>query len=145
MKRLPPKICGHCGAKIVEYKFSLNKGMVACLTKLKNAGGIAHISTLGLTNAQYVTMHKLAWWGLIRKVQVDDEDGEGRKRGGTWSITKRGGRFLRGKKAVPKYLWTYRGKPVRTEKDLIFVSDVVDGYKYRREYAAEAMPRRLAQ
>ena len=35
------KLCPHCNAKMIEYKFSLNKGLV---------------------------FQKLAWWGLVRKI-----------------------------------------------------------------------------
>lgn len=129
--------CPHCKAKMIEYKFSLNTGLVSCLYKLKKAGGQAEVSKLGLSNSQYVNFQKLAWWGLVVKITGEDE--VEKRRGGKWGITKKGGRFLRGEAQVKKYVHTYRGEVIRTDGTELFIEDVKDGYKYRIDYVEEGV------
>ena len=39
------RICECCGAKMVEYRHALNKGMTIALKELYDQGGKAHIAT----------------------------------------------------------------------------------------------------
>jgi hypothetical protein len=128
--------CPHCNAKMIEYKFSLNKGLIACLHKLYTVGGKAEVSKLGLSNSQYVNFQKLAWWGLVRKIAGEDEIEK--RRGGKWGITKRGIKFLHNEIPLDKFVFTYRGEVQRKDGPLLFVTDVKDGYKYRLDYIEES-------
>lgn len=130
------KLCPHCNAKMIEYKFSLNKGLVSCLYKLRAAGNRAEVSQLGLSNSQYVNFQKLAWWGLVRKIAGEDETE--RRRGGKWGVTKKGAKFLNNELSIPKYVFTYRGRVKRMEGPMIFLTDVKDGYKYKMDYIEES-------
>ena len=129
------KKCPHCDAKMIEYKFSLNKGLVSCLYKLNLAGGKSEVSSLGLSNSQYVNFQKLAWWGLVRKIIGEGE--VERRRGGKWGITKRGVKFLSNEISLNKFVYTYRGEVKRMDGPMLFISDVKDGYKYRLDYIEE--------
>lgn len=132
------ELCEHCGAKIVEYKHGLGKNLMRCLVKLVNAGGgpLSISDDLKLTKSQYTNFAKLAYWGLV--VKANPKGGE---RGGMWAITDEGWRFVRGKEKIQKYACVYRGDVVRRLGPMLSVTDITDDrWKYRPEYAREAVP-----
>ncbi len=129
-------ICGECGAKMVEYKFGLNRGLLAFLRELARIGEPATLDKLQLTNGQYGNHSLVRHWGLAEMMEPADEL-EARK-GGKWRLTDDGIRFLRGIYAVPKYIYTLRGKMTRICGPQVMVTDIEEGYQYRGDYRQQA-------
>lgn len=128
------KICEHCGAKNVEYRFSFNSGLASCLRKIFEAGGVAKNSMIGLTKSQYTNITKMRHWGLI----VPHVNEESIKKRGWWKLTKRGSDFLAGTITIPRFVVTCRGDLVRMETPNIFIGDIDENWKYRDHYAEQA-------
>jgi hypothetical protein len=84
--------CPTCGAKIVRYRHTMNRGLVGGLVALAEAGGEASLADLGLTRNQVDNFQKLRYWGLVEKVHRDD----GTRVAGVWRVTLAGYRFLVG-------------------------------------------------
>lgn len=127
--------CNHCGAKVVEYKHSLSKGLLRGLFKLaQNGGGPINIRTIGMTVDQLTNFQKLRYWGLVAKSDPENP------KGGDWNITSLGWEFIKGQIRVNKSVWSFRGSFVRFDGELVSFEGVTDGYKYRQDYAEEARP-----
>ena len=129
------KICPHCGAKTVEYKQGLSKGLARALYRISehmSATGEFHIGECGLTYSQRENARKLQYWDIIEKLGDPDS------KGGRWKLTKLGRAFIEGRVHLRKYVWTYRGETVRFDGDRVAITDLTDGWKYRPEYAREA-------
>ena len=128
------KVCDTCGAKLVEYKHGLSKGLCRALIQVAIAfrDTKAHeIKEMGLDYNHRCNFQKLKYWGLVEKV------GEQTGKGGLWRITEDGKEFVQGKISVPKFVWTYRGKVERYDGDHITIFDVSGGWKSRSQYAKE--------
>lgn len=129
------KLCPHCGAKMVEYKHGLSKGILRGLYKLAaRGGGPVNLNDLGLTYNQQSNFQKLRYWGLVEKVDPLSE------KGGDWKITASGIAFMKCEQAQPKYAWSYRGDAVRHSTETVMFDEVTEGYKYRPEWARESVP-----
>ena len=128
--------CDHCGAKVVEYKHGLNRGIVTALTAFfeKHALKAADMSAMGFSYSQRCNWQKLQYWGLVEKANPLS------KKGGEWRVTQRGAEFVSGWLRVPHFAVTYRAKVVRYEGDSKVIGLVLDGYKYRGDWAAAAIP-----
>lgn len=127
-------ICSECGAKIVEYKFSFNKGLAAFLGRLFDQGGPVRTDDLNLTYSQRTNSQKLRYWGLAEPVITEATI---RKRG-VWKITDKGIEFVIGNITIPKFAVTMRNKVLRLEGAPLSFTTVSDGYKYRADYAEQA-------
>lgn len=128
------KFCGSCGAKLVEYKHSLSKGLARGLYKIAIAGGgPVNLNDLKMTLPQQTNFQKLRYWGLVQKSDPSN------LKGGEWVLTHKGHDFINGKISIQKFVWTYRGKTVRFDGVEISFEHITGGYKYRGEYAAEAI------
>ncbi len=130
-------ICGECGAKVVEYKHGLSKGLVRVLyiiAKYRQVGGTVAMSDLKLTYSQRCNSQKLRYWHLIEK--VGDQDGKG----GNWRVTHAGSEFLQGIRSLPQFVWTFHGDPIRYEGRYRYVDETTGGWKWRPDYAREAIP-----
>jgi hypothetical protein len=137
MTRKEKRHCETCGAKIVEYKHGLSKGLLRGLYKLAKAGGgPINLNTLGMNYNQQSNFQKLRYWGLVEKSNPDC------LKGGDWNITAKGWSFMKGEISVHKQSWSYRGVFVRYDGEKIAFKDVTDGYQYRPEYAQEARAHR---
>ena len=125
--------CAHCGASMIEHREILNRGLVRGLIRLAERGrGPVNLRVLDFTRSQWQNFSKLSFWGFVRKV------GE-QKKGGRWQITTEGIAFLSGAN-TPKVLWTYRGATVRHEDACVTIRSMLPGYRYRADYAADAVP-----
>lgn len=132
------KYCPHCGASQVEYKRSLSKGLANSLRLLVSAGGVAvPVCSLALTNSEYSAFAKLRLWGVIEKIE-SPKDVKGR--GGYWSITDKGWRFVRGEIQVPKYVIEYRGEVLEESEKMISIQMVAEGWWYKPRVVAESRP-----
>ena len=129
--------CPTCGAKIVRYRHTMNRGLVEGLVALAEAGGEASLADLGLTRNQVDNFQKLRYWGLVEKVHRDD----GTRVAGVWRVTHHGYRFLVGDR-VPRAVWTYRGECTGMDfiAGTVEARSVAPGYQYREEYARRALP-----
>lgn len=134
----PPEsgLCSECGAKVVEYKFGINRGHVAFLKRLLHIGRPAHIDELGLTNSQYGNYSMTRRWGLTEQLAAENE--LERRKGGRWQLTAEGTAFLAGTHSVPKYIHTMRGKVTRISGQQVFAKDVDETYEYRGDYKTQA-------
>ncbi len=129
--KITPHICQSCGAKIVEYRFSFNRGLAVFLGKLFDANRPVKTDDLGLTYAQRTNSQKLRYWGLA----VPSLNAERERKRGWWEITEKGKLFVIGEITIPRYAVTKQNIIVRLEGDLILFDDVSDGYEYRGDYA----------
>jgi hypothetical protein len=133
--------CPTCGAKIVRYRHTMNRGLVGGLVALAEAGGEASLADLGLTRNQVDNFQKLRYWGLVEKVHRDD----GTRVAGVWRVTREGYKFLAGGR-VYRAVWTYRGEfECADDEDgwrvpTVSARSVAPGYQYREEYARRALP-----
>lgn len=134
------KICDHCGAKIVEYPHTLNKGLMRALYKVyRSGGGPINLKNVlpSLTRNEWDNFQKLKYWNLVEQVIVD-----GSRKKGVWLITELGKKFVTGNISLPNKVWTFRGEIVKYEGSNIFIQDITDGYKFRPEYANESISHR---
>ena len=128
--------CHHCGAKMVEYKHGLSKGLCRSLAKVVTKFGERamfgqDIAQMGLKSSEYCNFQKLRYWGLV--VKVGDDGGKG----GKWRVTRKGMDFVSGNLTVPRFVWTYRGRVERVSDKMISIEQVTQGWKFRRDYARE--------
>ena len=126
---------------MVEYKHGLSKGLCRALAIVVKAFSDCEphdIKDMGLDYTHRCNFQKLRYWGLVEKV------GDAESKGGKWRVTEEGMMFVRGNRTFQKFVFTYRGEVVRREGERISIMDVADGWKYRPEYAAEAVPRGAA-
>lgn len=131
------KCCPTCGAKMVEYKHGLSKGLARTLYRIANgmnADRVYGVREIGLTNSQYDNHQKLRYWGLIER--LEDES----RKGGRWRLTDVGFDFVRGVSGLRKYVWTYRGDVVRFDGDAVWIAELTDGWRFRPDYARDAQP-----
>lgn len=130
-------LCPECGAKLVEYKHGLAKGLVRGLWKLGKGGlGPQEIASIGLSKGEYTNFAKLAYWDLVKK--ISDDSGKG----GRWQLTRQGQAWLAGEIRLQRFCWVYRKVVQRYEGPWLSIDDVTGGYKYKPEYAREAVPHR---
>lgn len=122
------KHCDHCGAKMVEYKHSLNTGLAVALTKLRRHGKPATLKELDLTVNQFNNFQKLQYWGFVDK----NEDHE-------WYATREADRFFEGYQ-VPKSVWTYRGKTVRVSDETTNIGELRIQYRKKMDYVKDQRP-----
>ena len=135
-------VCQACGAKTVRYKHSLSKGLAGALASLYRKAGLhpCRISDIGLTHTQVANFQKLKYWGLAATMTKRDNSG-------FWIVTVLGSQWLRGLKAVPKSVWTYRGNPQPVQSGpgdlnpLVMVKDLLPGWELRSDYARGAQPK----
>lgn len=120
-----PTLCESCGAKIVEYTFTLSSGLVDALAKLQKAGGgPININSIGLTQNQWTNFGKLFYWELVDKWFQN-----GIRAKGVWESTQLGWDFLSKGIALPERVTTFRNAVIRYEGDLITARDVIPGYQ----------------
>ncbi len=129
------KICNHCGAKMIDYTFTFNKGLAAFLLRLYKIGKPCKTADLGLTYAQRTNSQKARYWGLAEPVLNE----EGKIKRGWWEITVNGRQFVEGKLRIPRTVTTRRNVVVAASTDdLIGFLDAVDGYEYRKHFQDQA-------
>lgn len=131
------KFCSECGAKTVEYKHSLNMGLVLGLYRLHKAGGEKNLKELSLTHNQWANFQKLRYWGLVEQSKHEN----GLAMAGCWKITQRGTDFVKGVIKIPRSVWTYRSDAIRYDGDEIAARDYIPTeYDQRGDYWGGAMP-----
>lgn len=129
--------CSHCGAKMVEHKHGLSRGLVRSLAKMAKRcrpGQSIHINDIGMNHNEQANFQKLRYFNIIQK----DPDHTGK--GGWWTLTQTGWDFITGVIALPKFVRTFRGEVVERAAERIWVGDVTGGWKYRPDYARDARP-----
>lgn len=127
-------LCHHCGAKMVEYSHSLNKGVAAVLWKLYEGDGPVEIGTLGLTNSQYSNAPKVRYWNLAVRVTNDQNE----VKGGWWQITDIGRDFVEGRISLPKTAILLRNVVLRFDGAPVLFSQISDGYGYQSNFKEQA-------
>lgn len=121
---------------MVEYKHGLSKSLMRCLVKLCDAGGgpLNISDDITLTKSQYTNVAKLAYWSITEKANP-----HGGERGGVWKVTRIGWQFIRGEISLPKWVRVYRGDVVKKSARGIYFDEVTGGWKYKPQYAREAI------
>jgi len=129
------KTCNCCGAKMVTYRHTLNKGLVSALVKLsKEPNSTGKISKLkGITHNQIANFQKLRYWGLVSKV----------KDTGKWSVTLRGKKFVANELIIFDKAYSYRGQVAERLEDFIpkcvCIYDFIElEYETREDYNKNA-------
>jgi len=138
----PMKYCETCGAKMVRYKHSLCKGIVNGLLRFAKFG--PHPQRLcdkgklagGMTRNAADNFQKLKYFGIVVKAPPDGEA----QHSGWWQITQRGWDFIRGTKAMPSFMWTYRGEVVDESTELVSIHEIKHDPYYLQwgDYVAES-------
>ena len=127
-------ICECCGAKVVEYKHTLNAGLVSALYELSLYDKPMALTDINITRNQWTNFQKLRYWRLVAKELHADGTGTG-----NWYVTPHGMDFIANITPVHKNVWTFRGDAIRNDGELVRFSDLYDPrYKQRVEYAREA-------
>ena len=123
--------CQTCGAKTVEYRHRLSKGIVSALIKLyeKARASPFLISELGLSHSQMANFQKLAYWRLADRAVLP-----GDRKGGVWAVSIHGEAFIRGLSRMREIAVTYRGNIQRHEGTEIYIFSVIEGYQYRGDF-----------
>lgn len=136
--------CQHCGAKMVAYKHTINKGMAGSLLRAYSVvrpGTQIKVSSLGLTHNQQANWQKLRYWGLIDFCYNEN----GTRDDGWWVVTEKGMEFVEGKISIPKNVKTYRKDVTWQSEEQLWFKDVDEGYARRIEWAEGATPMGGAQ
>lgn len=89
--------------------------MIKGLVLLYKAGPLS-TAQLGLTRGARSDFTTLKFWGLIWKPDNDNRD--------LWAITRKGRRFLEGKRSIPKYVHVYNNKVQTSSEEEVFLKDV---------------------
>lgn len=109
--------CEHCGARLIEYKVPITKGLAQALIKLRRlevATGKREIwlehddrgTDFELTQNERRNMSRLRFLALARYTEPHS---------GKWLITRRGYKFLRGEE-IPRYVWIFRNRIVEDKR-----------------------------
>lgn len=133
------EFCPTCGAKVMEYKHSLSKGLIRAFLKFAKqasltANGTVNLNDCDMNLTERTNFYKLRYWGLLNKADLTND------RGGEWRMYEKGWKFVKGEISVSKHAWSYRGEFTRFDDEQVFIMDVTDGWKYRPQYAREAQP-----
>lgn len=119
--------CPCCGQRVQLYRRSLNRAMVRALTDIYRAAGRDWVRIADIVGKR-ADEAKLVHWGLLEEQYGRREDG-GRK--GTWRVTEKGERFLRGEISVPRYVLLYNSKFRDFEGPDITVTKVLSDFNLR--------------
>lgn len=123
--------CPHCGAKMMQYKHSLNKQLVDVLAKLYYKPG--KFSDLDITHIQINNAQKLRYWYLIEQIPGSTDE---------WRVSWQGELFIRGKIKMKKTAISYHGQTTRHEGDALSFNDLKpEDWVTRPEYAETAIPK----
>lgn len=121
--------CEACGAKMVVYKKKLNKPICSALIRIYKKLGVGKFGDIAkleiLSHEQQCNFQILDYWGILQRPDPYDPIG----RGGNWAVTALGEKFIKGEIAVPAWKKTYRQKVVEESKEMVKISDVVEGYE----------------
>ena len=130
------KHCECCGAKIVEYKHILNKGLVQALYELAKHKTPVPLTDLDITRNQWTNFQKLRYFGLAEKELCNNGAGTGR-----WFVTTIGREFILNGLAVPTIAWTFRGQTTRLEgPDGLFTDIFNRDYRRKPDYVKDRIP-----
>lgn len=139
LKSLLPQIRRYplCDATTVSYRHKLNRGLVAGLRRLDEAGGLSKLAEINLTHWQVTDFQRLRYFGLVEKFRQD-----GKRVKGMWSITPRGREFLAETVRVRGTAITFRNRLVGIEDELVDfrAAEGVADYKQVADYACDAEP-----
>lgn len=126
-------ICPTCGAKIVEYKHSINRTLVSCLHRLNSLGGRARLDKMQLDNTQFANFQKLRYFGLAVPTNEHNE----------WQITNLGVWFLQGRIQVSRFVITKNAVVIRKSQEVVFINEVKDCVQYKTNWQAQASQQTL--
>ena len=98
--------CPLCGQDVQIYRRTISASMARGLIAVYNAGPVGTPVCFPEIRPQKEAADdaKLAYWGLIEKVDVERQDGN---RGGWWALTESGSEFVRGSITVPHFAVVY--------------------------------------
>jgi len=138
MRRGDTNYCECCGAKLVEYKHGLSKGLCRSLAKAVVTFGDTEphdIKDMPLDYNHRCNFQKLRYWGLVEKI------GDSLGKGGKWRVTEKGMSFVKNEISVDRFVWTYRGEVESYDGEKLFITDITGGWQYRIEYAKDRRAR----
>jgi hypothetical protein len=129
----PSYTCPECGTAFVVYRHHLNGSLCRALMRIGQVEGPALLRNLNLDNSQYTNFIHLLYWGLVSPVLNENN---AHKRG-CYLVTPRGREFLALRLAVPRTAVVRSGRVLGFEGALVRLDQIVDGYKWHGDYAAE--------
>ncbi len=115
------RACPHCGFKPPAiYRYKLGDADVSTLLKIwhgviEQGKNVVDVRNIDLSYTERSRTTQTRFHGLIAKAR----DSRGKHIPAHWLITQRGGKFLRGESAVPKYVWVQDNKVIPREKVFI--------------------------
>ena len=130
--------CPHCGTKMQTHKHSMSKYLVGALLRVFALGSMnpVRLCKAGLSGNEMSNFQKLKYWGLVDS-HITQENNHRR---GWWRVTEKGRRFLHGEETVPRWVRTFRNKTVESGGDMIGPRDIIEGWRLRGDYVADARP-----
>jgi hypothetical protein len=133
--------CPTCGQGVEEHRHSLNVGIVEALLDFykrfgKNPGRVSDVIK---EHNKACNWQKLRYFGLT---EIYVTTSNARKRG-WWRVTSLGEEFILGKVKIQRMVWTFNAKILRGEGAFVSISDVIEGYMYRLDYADVSQPHQL--
>ncbi len=128
--------CEHCGAKVVQHKHGLSKGLLRGLVKFSKRGeGAINLNRCKMTLSEQTNFYKLKYWGIVQKAGGNEHSGE-------WKLTPEGWRFLRGEISFHHSVRTFRGQVVGFSGKEEYIYEVTDGWRLRPDYIRDMRPHR---
>lgn len=120
------KICPCCGAKMTLHWHRLNKGLVNALIKFRKrviakGENKVQISELDFSTTEFCNFQKLRYHAMIAKCK----DGDGKRLGGYWLLTKRGNQFCKGLIEVPQKVGTFRNIIRKKSTEVVSLKSVL--------------------
>jgi len=100
--------CPLCTQFAKVYKRTIHSTMAVELIRFYRAAGREPFDLPSLTTKRSGDPAKLRYWGLLRALDGERDDGSDRV--GIWQVTELGERFVLGRASVPKYARVYDGR-----------------------------------
>jgi len=129
--------CPCCYQNVAASKRKLDRSICLSLSYLvslhRKTGGPIHYTSLARPFGRYTATithwNIIRYWDLARKINRDDPQWEkiqaqligdpDKPNSGYWVPTNNGYSFVNGQMKVPKYIYTYNGKPVHKSPQLV--------------------------
>ena len=114
----------------MQHKHSMSKSMAEMFLKSNFKEPFHLQKTSSLTKNQYNNFQKLRYWGIIEKEE---------SKSGWWRITSQGRLFANNKIKIPKSVWTFNNKVVKTVGS-IFIEECTGQWRKREDYIQDMKP-----
>ena len=129
--------CPYCGQDILKHKHPFSRSLANILIRATQKFGPKepfHLQhDLFLTKSEYNNFQKLRYWGLVEKAR----DGQGKRRGGYWSLTWKALELLNGEE-IYKWVITFNNAIVDYSIKKITLQQTVGYFEIPERWAKRA-------